>query len=73
MEWSSLPFPKELIKNLGNERSKEKKAYQRYEWFAYRKRFRNDVLVIMSIICLQLPFELAYAHVFEIVTSDSIK
>ncbi|AAD55649.1 Hypothetical protein [Arabidopsis thaliana] len=64
---------KELIKNLGNERAKEKEAYQRYEWFAYRKRFRNDVLVIMSIICLQLPFELAYAHIFEIITSDIIK
>ena len=73
MEWSSLPFPKELIKNLGNEKFKEKEAYQRYEWFAYRKRFRNDVLVIMTIICLQLPFELAYAHIYEIITSDTIK
>jgi anoctamin-10 len=27
----------------------------------------------MSIICLQLPFELAYAHIFEIITSDIIK
>ncbi|KAG5380903.1 hypothetical protein IGI04_028745 [Brassica rapa subsp. trilocularis] len=73
MEWSSLPFPNELIKNLGNEKFKEKEAYQRYEWFAYRKRFRNDVLVIMTIICLQLPFELAYAHIYEIITSDTIK
>lgn len=73
MEWSCLPFPKELIKNLGNEKFKEKEAYQRYEWFAYRKRFRNDVLVIMTIICLQLPFELAYAHIYEILTSETIK
>lgn len=73
MEWSSLPFPKDFIKKLGNERAQEKEAYQRYEWFAYRKRFRNDVLVIVSIICLQLPFELAYAHIYEIITYDAIK
>ncbi|CAH8331501.1 unnamed protein product [Eruca vesicaria subsp. sativa] len=73
MEWSSLPFPKELTKNLGDEKFKEKEPYQRYEWFAYRKRFRNDVLVIIGIICLQLPFELAYAHTYEMITSNIIK
>ncbi|KAF8089371.1 hypothetical protein N665_0508s0018 [Sinapis alba] len=73
MEWSSLPFPKELVKNLGDEKFKEKEPYQRYEWFAYRKRFRNDVLVIISIICLQLPFELAFAHTYEMITSNTIK
>uniref|UniRef100_A0A0D3CWZ8 Anoctamin transmembrane domain-containing protein n=1 Tax=Brassica oleracea var. oleracea TaxID=109376 RepID=A0A0D3CWZ8_BRAOL len=73
MEWSSLPFPKELTKNLGNEKFKEKEPYQRYEWFAYRKRFSNDVFVIISIICFQLPFELAYAHTYEMITSNIIK
>ncbi|XP_010540070.1 PREDICTED: anoctamin-like protein At1g73020 [Tarenaya hassleriana] len=73
MEWSSLPCPKELIKKLGNEKTREKEAYQRYEWFAYFKRFRNDVIVILSIICLQLPFELAYAHLYEVITSDILK
>ncbi|KAJ4870939.1 Anoctamin-like protein [Raphanus sativus] len=73
MEWSSLPFPKELVRNLGDEKFKEKEPYQRYEWFAYRKRFRNDVLVFISIICLQLPFELAFAHTYEMITSNTAK
>lgn len=73
MEWSSLHFPKELVKNLGDEKFKEKEPYQRYEWFAYRKRFRNDVLVFISIICLQLPFELAFAHTYEMITSNTAK
>lgn len=52
---------------------KEKEALQRYEWFGYLKRFRNDVIIILSIICLQLPFELAYAHLYEVLKSDMVK
>uniref|UniRef100_A0A251UUS9 Anoctamin transmembrane domain-containing protein n=1 Tax=Helianthus annuus TaxID=4232 RepID=A0A251UUS9_HELAN len=36
-------------------------------------RFRNDAIIIFSIICLQLPFELAYAHLYEIIGSDIIR
>ncbi|KAJ0560659.1 putative anoctamin [Helianthus annuus] len=36
-------------------------------------RFRNDAIIILSIICLQLPFELTYAHWYEIIGSDMIK
>ncbi|XWS18908.1 hypothetical protein CRYUN_Cryun32bG0085200 [Craigia yunnanensis] len=72
-ECSSLQSPMELIKNLGIDKTKEKEAFQRYEWFSYLKRFRNDAIVILSIICLQLPFELAYAHLYEIIESDIVK
>ena len=63
----------ELIKNLGIDKTKEKESFQRYEWFGYLKRFRNDAFVIFSIICLQLPFELAYAHLYEVIESDIVK
>lgn len=63
----------ELTKNLGTDKTKEKEAFQKYEWFSYLKRFRNDAIIILSIICLQLPFELAYAHLYEVIKSDIVK
>lgn len=73
MEWSSQQSSTELVKTLGNDKSKEKEAYQRYEWLVHLKRFRNDALFILSLICLQLPFELAYAHLYEVIGSDVLK
>ncbi|EOY27034.1 Uncharacterized protein TCM_028984 isoform 1 [Theobroma cacao] len=72
-EWGSLQSPMELTKNLGTDKTKEKEAFQKYEWFSYLKRFRNDAIIILSIICLQLPFELAYAHLYEVIKSDIVK
>lgn len=46
---------------------------QRKEWFKFLMRFRNDALMIFSIICLQLPFELAYAHLYELAQSGIIR
>lgn len=73
MEWSSQQSSMELVKTLGNDKSKENEAYQRYEWLVHLKRFRNDALFILSLICLQLPFELAYAHLYEVIGSDVLK
>ncbi|KAM7255699.1 hypothetical protein ACFE04_008597 [Oxalis oulophora] len=74
MEWASLQSPLELIKILGpDHQSKEKEAYQRYEWFGHLRRFRNDSVVLLSIIFLQLPFELTYAHFYEVLGSDVTK
>lgn len=73
MEWSSLQSPVELIRKWGTDKKKEKEMFQRHEWFGRFMRFRNDALVILSIICLQLPFELAYAHTYEITESDVMK
>lgn len=73
VEWTSLQSPLELIKNMGTDKTKEKEAYQRYEWFGHLMRFRNNAIVFLSIICLQLPFELAYAHLYEVLESDVMK
>ncbi|GAB4850400.1 hypothetical protein Ancab_029705 [Ancistrocladus abbreviatus] len=68
MEWGPL-LPVDLGKRLDSDKLLEKKVYQRAEWFGRIARFRNDALIILSIICLQLPFELAYAHLYEITGS----
>ncbi|XP_023000339.1 anoctamin-like protein At1g73020 isoform X2 [Cucurbita maxima] len=73
VECGSLQIPVELIKNQEMDKTKEKEAFQRFEWFGCLRRFRNDAIVILSIICLQLPFELAYAHCYEVIQSDVIK
>ncbi|EEF46308.1 anoctamin-like protein At1g73020 [Ricinus communis] len=73
MEWSSLQSPPELVKTVGIDKTKEKETYQRYEWFGYLMLLRNNAIIISSIICLQLPFELAYAHLYEVTESDMIK
>ncbi|KAM7476033.1 hypothetical protein LguiB_023276 [Lonicera macranthoides] len=73
-EWSSFQSPVELIRKWGTDNTKhEKKVLQRDEWFGRMVRFRNDAIIILSIICLQLPFELAYAHLYEVLASDLMK
>ncbi|KAL2554936.1 Anoctamin-like protein [Forsythia ovata] len=73
MEQSSLQSPAELMKKRGADKMKEKAFFQREEWFRWLMRFRNDAVIILSIICLQLPFELAYAHLYEVIGSDFLK
>lgn len=68
--WNSMNSPPELMKKEITDRAKEKELSQKHEWFGYLMRFRNDTVVILSIICLQLPIELAYAHLFNIIQSD---
>ncbi|XP_008380823.3 anoctamin-like protein At1g73020 isoform X1 [Malus domestica] len=70
--WSSSPSV-ELAKKWGTDKTKEKEMFQRIEWFGRLMRFRNDAFIIFSIICLQLPFELAYAHIYEVIESDIMK
>nr|XP_043617788.1 anoctamin-like protein At1g73020 isoform X1 [Erigeron canadensis]XP_043617789.1 anoctamin-like protein At1g73020 isoform X1 [Erigeron canadensis] len=72
-EWSSFHSSVESIKKLGADHSKQKEKFQREEWFGRMMRFRNDAFIILSIICLQLPFELAYAHLYESIGSDLLK
>ncbi|KAK9099185.1 hypothetical protein Syun_026230 [Stephania yunnanensis] len=67
------PSHAELAKKVEEDKLIEKQAYQRDEWLGHLLRFRNDAFFISSIICLQLPFELAYAHLYEIAGSDVIK
>ncbi|KAK4427299.1 Anoctamin-like protein [Sesamum alatum] len=72
-ELSSSVSPIELMKKQSTDRMKEKASFQREEWFRWLMRLRNDAFIILSIICLQLPFELAYAHVYEVIGHDLLK
>lgn len=73
MEWSSLQSSMGLSQNLEIDERKEKAAFQKNEWLGYLMRFRNDVIVILGIICLQLPIELCYAHLYGVIKSDIIR
>ncbi|KAL2243264.1 UNVERIFIED_CONTAM: Anoctamin-like protein [Sesamum indicum] len=72
-EQSLSASPTELMKKQISDRMKEKASFQREEWFRWLMRLRNDAFIILSIICLQLPFELAYAHLYEVIGSDLLK
>jgi len=50
--------------------SAEKRKLQRNEWFGVLLRIRNNAIIVLAIICLQLPFELAYAHLYEITETE---
>ena len=73
MEWSSFQSSVGSIKKFSDGKTKEKVNFQREEWFGRMMRFRNDAIIILSIICLQLPFELAYAHLYESIRFDIVK
>ncbi|KAI9161069.1 hypothetical protein LWI28_014134 [Acer negundo] len=73
MGWNSHQSPMDLTTGVAMDKKKEKQLYQKYEWFGRLMRFRNDAIIILSIICLQLPFELAYAHLYEVIGSDFMK
>ncbi|GFP86100.1 anoctamin-like protein at1g73020 [Phtheirospermum japonicum] len=73
MEQSVCRSPTELMKKQNTDRVRDKANFQREEWFRWLMRVRNDAFIIMSIICLQLPFELAYAHLYEVIGSDLLK
>ncbi|KZV31827.1 anoctamin-like protein-like [Dorcoceras hygrometricum] len=73
LEPSSPQNPKEIMKKQEAIKMKEKAFFQKEEWIRWLMRFRNDAFIITSIICLQLPFELAYAHLYEVIDSDFLK
>lgn len=57
----------ELQKKVESDKLKEgHNAIQKDEWFGQLLRFRNDAIVGLGIIFLQLPLELAYAHLYEV-------
>lgn len=60
-------------KNFDADKPIEKKILQREEWLGLLLRIRNNAIVALAIICLQLPFELAYAHLYEITESYILK
>ncbi|KAJ6794614.1 anoctamin-like protein isoform X1 [Iris pallida] len=60
-------------KKVEADNPKEKRSLQRDEWLGLLLRIRNNAIIVVAIICLQLPFELAYAHLYEIAESDVLK
>ncbi|KAG6425872.1 hypothetical protein SASPL_110078 [Salvia splendens] len=66
-------FASEHMRKRNADRIKEKANFQRDEWISWLLRVRNDAFIILSIICLQLPFELAYAHLYEVLGADGLK
>lgn len=72
MDTEDIQIPLEKVKKKGRQLN-EKELYQREEWSGRLMRFRNDTIIILCIICLQLPFELAYAHLYEKIMSDLLK
>lgn len=55
-------------RSLGISRA-EKQVFQKEEWAEHFRSFRNTAAVIGGILCLQLPFEIAYAHLSYIIKS----
>ncbi|TVU03286.1 hypothetical protein EJB05_51179 [Eragrostis curvula] len=53
--------------------SAEKRKLQRNEWFGVLLKIRNNGIIVLAIICLQLPFELAYAHLYEITETEVLR
>lgn len=55
----------------GTSVSKVEKDYiQKEEWIEHFKSFRNNAVVVSGILCLQVPFEITYAHLSYIVKSN---
>ncbi|PNT72679.1 hypothetical protein BRADI_2g47780v3 [Brachypodium distachyon] len=51
----------------------EKRRLQRNEWSGVLLRIRNNAIIVLGIICLQLPFELAYAHLYEKTKTEALR
>uniref|UniRef100_A0ACD5VIR8 Uncharacterized protein n=1 Tax=Avena sativa TaxID=4498 RepID=A0ACD5VIR8_AVESA len=59
-------------KKFGNAPA-EKRRLQRNEWSGVLLRIRNNAIIVLGIICLQLPFELAYAHLYEKTETEALR
>ncbi|KAL5227124.1 hypothetical protein ABZP36_015389 [Zizania latifolia] len=51
----------------------DKRILQRKEWFGVLLKIRNNAIIVLAIICLQLPFELAYAHLYEFTETEALR
>ncbi|KAL3693097.1 hypothetical protein R1sor_006748 [Riccia sorocarpa] len=46
---------------------------EKEEWMSRLRSIRNNGLVFVVVVCLQLPFELAYAHLNKIAPYDAVR
>lgn len=74
-DWGPLLQPYvELKSKIASEAPKRgEKTFLREDLVRRLMRIRNDVIVVSGIICLQVPFELAYAYLYEVAVSDAVK
>lgn len=62
-----------VVEKIFDDAPAEKKRLQRNEWSGVLLRIRNNAIIVLGIICLQLPFELAYAHLYEKTETEALK
>lgn len=67
-----LPIERVEEKNF-DDAPAEKRRLQRNEWSGVLLRIRNNAIIVLGIICLQLPFELAYAHLYEKTETEALR
>ena len=75
---SHISSPPQSCMGLENKTCTDKpfendKSLHRDEWQGVFQRILNTTVVVLGIIFLQLPFELVYAHLYEISESDIFK
>lgn len=62
-----------IKKKFYSSRPVEKTSIQADEWCGIFRKVRNNAIVVLGIICLQLPFELAYAHLYNITQIEVLR
>ncbi|XBI28311.1 anoctamin-like protein Os01g0706700 isoform X2 [Triticum dicoccoides] len=67
-----LPIERVEEKNF-DDAPAEKRRLQRNEWSGVLLRIRNNAIIVLGIICLQLPFELAYAHLYDKTETEALR
>ncbi|XP_042379759.1 anoctamin-like protein Os01g0706700 [Zingiber officinale] len=72
-EQGSLHIDKDSENKIENDKPIEKKILQRDEWIGLLLKIRNNAIIVLAIVCLQLPFELAYAYFYEVTESDVMR
>jgi anoctamin-10 len=51
----------------------EAKVLGREEWLSRIRSVKNNMIAVTCILCVQLPFELLYAHLNKFAPNDIIK
>lgn len=73
IELGSFHVDEDSENKLENDKPIEKKILQRDEWIGLLLKIRNNAIIVLAIVCLQLPFELAYAYFYEVTESDVMR
>lgn len=72
LPWSSNdPVAQTTSRTLGVSKA-EKQVFQKEEWAEHFRSFQNNAVVMGGILCLQLPFEITYAHLNYILKSKTL-